>query len=126
MRMSVAAIAAALGVMGAPADAQPAPRRVIVVAEPGDPRAAEQHAALARDAAGLRERDVVVQDATPESAQRSQPGLNIPAQARFNVLLVGRDGGVKLRRDHPVNASEINALIDTMPMRRAEMRAARR
>ena len=55
-----------------------------------------------------------------EARQRS--GLGVVAHTAFELLLVGRDGGVKLRRDAPVAASEITALIDTMPMRQAEMR----
>ena len=44
------------------------------------------------------------------------------SRAAFEVLLIGKDGGVKLRRDKPVAAFEITALIDTMPMRQDEMR----
>jgi hypothetical protein len=38
------------------------------------------------------------------------------------VILIGKDGEVKLRREGPVQATEIFALIDSMPMRRQEMR----
>ena len=38
------------------------------------------------------------------------------------VLLIGKDGGVKLRRSMPVSPEDINALIDSMPMRQREMR----
>ena len=40
----------------------------------------------------------------------------------FQVLLIGKDGGEKLRADNPIAPEKIFALIDTMPMRRAEMR----
>jgi hypothetical protein len=92
------------------------------VGRPDDPRVAQQHAALQSDAAALRERDVVVQDITPERARRERPELGMDAAAVFEVLLVGRDGGVKLRRREPVAAAKISALIDAMPMRREEMR----
>ncbi|MEO1019351.1 MAG: DUF4174 domain-containing protein, partial [Pseudomonadota bacterium] len=39
----------------------------------------------------------------------------------FRVLLIGKDGGVKLRSNEWVSAHEVFALIDTMPMRRREM-----
>ena len=39
----------------------------------------------------------------------------------FSVILVGKDGSVKLRHNAPVAMSEIYALIDEMPMRRREM-----
>ena len=41
---------------------------------------------------------------------------------RFVVALVGKDGGVKIHADEPIPASEIFGRIDTMPMRRREMR----
>ncbi len=110
----------ALGLMTAAA--APSPHRlVVVVAETNDPRATQQHTLLEQDTEGLRERDVVVQDITPEVA-RHRPELGVSSKVAFEVLLVGKDGGVKLRRQTPVAASEIAALIDTMPMRQQEMR----
>ena len=41
----------------------------------------------------------------------------------FRVLLIGKDGGVKLRREESVSAEELFSRIDAMPMRRNEMRA---
>ena len=115
----------ALGLVAIPASAQSSPRLLIVVGLPNDPRVTEQHAALEHDGAALRERDVVVQDLTPEAARRDRRKLGIGRDATFEVLLVGKDGQVKLRRELPVAASEITALIDTMPMRRDEMRRQR-
>jgi hypothetical protein len=40
----------------------------------------------------------------------------------FTVILIGKDGGEKLRRAESVTLGEIFARIDTMPMRRQEMR----
>ncbi len=40
----------------------------------------------------------------------------------FVVLLIGKDGGVKLRLTRPPEATELFELIDSMPMRRQEMR----
>ncbi len=39
---------------------------------------------------------------------------------RFKVLLIGKDGDVKLRSDRIVGATEMFGLIDSMPMRNAE------
>lgn len=39
----------------------------------------------------------------------------------FQVLLIGKDGGVKLRSEQPVPVQDIFGLIDSMPMRRQEM-----
>lgn len=112
----------ALGVLTTAAAAQSAPRRLIIVGSPDDKRVARQHAVLKQEADALRERAVVVTDITPKAVQRERPELAVDPQATFQVLLIGRDGGVKLRRDSPVDGSEIAALIDTMPMRRNEMK----
>jgi hypothetical protein len=39
----------------------------------------------------------------------------------FRAVLIGRDGGVKLRQDEPILAADLFALIDSMPMRKQEM-----
>ncbi len=39
----------------------------------------------------------------------------------FRVILVGKDGTVKLDRKSPVNGNDLFTLIDSMPMRRYEM-----
>lgn len=67
-----------------------------------------QLAGLEAAAAGLQERDMRVV---------TQPGRD------FRVRLVGKDGGVKLDLGEPVEASALFALIDAMPMRRAEMKS---
>jgi hypothetical protein len=41
---------------------------------------------------------------------------------KFTVLLLGKDGGEKLRSDGVVEPDRIFRLIDSMPMRRDEMR----
>ncbi len=111
----------ALGLIVATAAAPSPHRLVVVVARSGDPRAVKQRLALQCDASALGERDVVVQEMTPEAARRDRPELSVGSQAAFHVLLVGKDGEVKLRREAPVASSEITALIDTMPIRQSEM-----
>jgi hypothetical protein len=41
---------------------------------------------------------------------------------RFTVILVGKDGGVKLKRHTGARLNDIFALIDAMPMRQEEIR----
>jgi len=41
---------------------------------------------------------------------------------QFTCILVGKDGGTKLKRHSPVKLEEVFDLIDAMPMRRQEMR----
>ena len=43
-------------------------------------------------------------------------------QQEYAVLLIGKDGGVKLRSDEPVTTVRLFSLIDSMPMRRREIR----
>jgi hypothetical protein len=50
---------------------------------------------------------------------RKQFGI---APDEFAVILVGKDGGIKLKRNDNVRLEEIFRLIDSMPMRQNEMR----
>ena len=58
---------------------------------------------------------------TNSEAEQLRAETGIPAMG-FALRLVGKDGGVKLARSKPVPMEEIYALIDTMPMRRSEMK----
>ncbi len=75
---------------------------------PEDPRYQRRAGWLLVAWRGLRERDL-------EIAVRAAAGQ------RFEVVLIGRDGGEKLRSAAPVPPAELFARIDTMPMWRAEM-----
>lgn len=44
------------------------------------------------------------------------------APNRFTVILVGKDGGIKLKRNEQTDLRQIFTLIDSMPMRQNEMR----
>jgi hypothetical protein len=39
----------------------------------------------------------------------------------FNLILVGKDGGIKLKSEDRVDLSDVFGLIDSMPMRQREM-----
>jgi hypothetical protein len=45
----------------------------------------------------------------------------IPPKA-FSLILIGKDGGIKLKRNDQVDLAEVFELIDSMPMRQNEMR----
>ncbi|MEM7498993.1 MAG: DUF4174 domain-containing protein [Pseudomonadota bacterium] len=93
-------------------------RPIVVFAEEGDPRLAEQLERFRAGAAALRERENVVivgTGADTPLARRFEP-------EGFTVILVGKDGGEKLREGRVVEVEELNTLIDRMPMRRREMR----
>ena len=57
----------------------------------------------------------------PQTAQYLREKFNVPRN-RFAVILVGKDGGVKLNRQDQTRLEDIFALIDAMPMRQEEMR----
>ena len=111
-------------------------RPVIVFAPSRDaPQVAEQLKRLTRNRDPLAERDMPVFVVTPR-AVTALSGGRAPAtlQAQelraaygvkddgFAVVLVGKDGGEKLRSTEPVDADRLTGLVDTMPMRRSETR----
>jgi len=61
---------------------------------------------------------------SPEAAAGLRRRTDVPAEG-FCVLLIGKDGGVKLRSSKPVSPDEVFALIDAMPMRQAELKRKR-
>lgn len=86
---------------------------------PDDPDYVEQCAALHAATEGLLERDVVVLSDTDPGGGG---GLRLLFGVQgFEVLLVGKDGGVKLRSRQPIAAEAPFAEIDAMPMRRREL-----
>ncbi len=97
-------------------------RRVLLLFAdtPADPELRAQQADLAAHAAGLAERDMVV-IVSNDAALRRQ----VRAPDGFAVVLVGKDGGVKLRKSSPVAFADLAATVDAMPMRREEMRQPR-
>jgi hypothetical protein len=84
----------------------------------------------------LNERDLVVisvlkdmvstreRPAAPVSADDLRDAYDVLPRD-FCVVLIGKDGGVKLRHDEPISAADLFALIDSMPMRKKEMRRPR-
>ena len=123
----------------APAVVAPAPplaafrwRRRVVLAfasSAEDPRLLDQRRVLLGLTEGVNERDlafVAVADRTSGAADAAadlRRRFHVEPRA-FAVILVGKDGHEALRRDRPIAAAELSAVIDAMPMRRDE--AARR
>jgi len=44
------------------------------------------------------------------------------SDSKIEIVLLGLDGGVKLRKNNKLDCQEISAVIDQMPMRRSEIR----
>lgn len=99
-------------------------RAVVVFADsPNDPNFDLQMTYLQDRSADLSERDVVVltdTDPAAESALRTQL-----RPRGFMLVLIGKDGGVKLRKPFPWDVRELSRTIDKMPMRQREIRDRR-
>jgi hypothetical protein len=89
---------------------------------------------IANELAEVADRDLVIfeilesspsrmdmTDLDPQLAQSLRDKFEVP-RGRFAVILVGKDGGIKLERQDETRLEDIFALIDSMPMRREEMR----
>jgi len=109
--------------------------RLLVLSSPapGDANFARQLQQVAATDREFAERDLVLirletggtslagereLDATQVEEMRTALGIDAGA---FAVLLIGKDGTVKLSKNTPVPPDDIYALIDTMPMRQREM-----
>ena len=96
-------------------------RPIVVLADsPDDPRFLEQLRLLEERLADLKERDVVVITDTDPSQQTDLRQALRPRG--FMLVLIGKDGGIKLRKPSPWSVREISRVIDKMPMRRQEIR----
>lgn len=96
-------------------------RPVVVFADtPADPRFIEQMTLLADRPDMLLERDVVVIVDTDPAAQSELRQTLRPRG--FMMVIVGKDGGVKLRKPSPWTVREITRQIDKMPLRQEEIR----
>ena len=81
---------------------------------------------------GLNERDMVIifviRDAVSTNGRPAAAVAAVDLRdaygvlpREFRVVLIGKDGGVKLRQEEPISAADLFALIDSMPMRKQEM-----
>jgi len=107
-------------------------RILLIFASPGDARLQRQRRIVADAATAMAERQlaaVIVSGDAVDGASDKAAALRrryaVP-EGRFAVILIGKDGGEKLRAADPVPAETLFATIDAMPMRRNEMAAGRR
>jgi hypothetical protein len=104
-------------------------RRVLIVAAPSpqDPELAEQRRILDNWATKRDERDLTIVEIIVDQVRGA--GDSAPALRRkfrlpttFTAILIGKDGGEKLRSEQPFPAAVLERTIDAMPMRRAGRR----
>ena len=97
----------------------------------------QQHTLLRGHEAECEERDLLVfhlfadgisyageVQVDAESTDDLRRRFNVASRA-FHLMLIGKDGGVKWQTDQPTPLAQIFEIIDRMPMRQQEMRAAR-
>lgn len=95
------------------------------------------HSSLAAQKAEVADRDLIIfeiLESDPSSMNSkylaSEAAMSLRkrykvTRGEFAVLLIGKDGGIKLSRQNETRLEDIFALIDAMPMRRQEIRQKR-
>lgn len=110
--------------------------RLLLIFAPDDmhPHYERIGAEINAQSAEIRDRDLVVFEIFDKDPSKMNASPLSPADVnalrmhfgisrqKYALILVGKDGGVKLKRDNRVPLSEIFKLIDSMPMRKNEMR----
>jgi hypothetical protein len=108
-------------------------RVLVIFADKDNSRAARQESQLLSARSDLEERDMVVFKlggseirllfgaAENLDGDAIRDELGGPEAGEFAAVLIGKDGTVKLRVSEPVSNGELFAIIDSMPMRAAEV-----
>ncbi len=115
--------------------------RVLLVfaPNPNDAHLQSQLQQLDADPSGFRERNLILVPVLEPGSMAQLPQSQLPtatltpedeAMARqkfhrhdnFQVVLLGKDGGEKSRADSPMAPDKLYSTIDSMPMRKAEMK----
>ncbi|MGC6399132.1 DUF4174 domain-containing protein [Sphingomonas sp. FW199] len=122
------ALIAALALQSAPTlEAMRWEKRVIVLFADSEDSAARQRAMLS-DRMGMAERDlhlieVIGDRVSGTSTPAGDLRRRLKPETPFTLILIGKDGGVKLRSGEPVSARRLFETVDAMPMRASEGKA---
>lgn len=85
-----------------------------------DHKLIEQKKLLASDPSGLHERDIEVK--VYLQAEHKEAFAKMHLKKPFTVILLGKDGGEKLRMHDVLSLQKLYGTIDAMPMRKQEMK----
>jgi hypothetical protein len=118
--------------------------RALLVFAPSedDPRFVQQQSLLRDHAPEMADRDLILIPVlghwNPSPSMNSLRNENVPFSnadeqqymrrrfkvpaGSFTVILIGKDGGEKIRQATPIDMQHLSAIIDAMPMRQQEMR----
>ena len=103
-------------------------RLLIITSETFDnDRAQRQLRMLKKEMSGLKDRKLIIYHVTSEGYKTNfntevSGESEISVGEDFQITLIGLDGGEKFQSDRPEPASVFFSKIDSMPMRKAEMR----
>lgn len=117
-------------------------RVLLIFAGAHDPKVEQQWSMLVGMRKQVAERDLVVVrlsqslvrmhdgNSSPEAVFSPSEEQAVRAHFRvtgdeFTVILIGKDGGEKLRSHQPITWQRLQDTIDAMPMRQSEMRHSR-
>lgn len=102
--------------------------RALLVFAPSDqnPSFQQQMNILTAHTHEMQDRDLLALPMVTTTEQDQQQRdlrhrFHVPPE-RFMVILIGKDGSEKLRRDIPLTAEQLEQTIDAMPMRKDEIR----
>ncbi len=110
---------------------------LIFAAGPEDPQLEIQLRTLGEHAAEAHDRDLVIialpyRSPSPTAVKLSQADADFARRqfgvppGEFAAILLGKDGGAKLRSAKPLSMAKLIETIDAMPMRQGEMRGTPR
>jgi hypothetical protein len=112
-------------------------QRVVLIFSPDfqSGKGRDQLSIFKKEKEGLEDRRLIVYQITPEKAVKGTLPIDNPdfikkmyqrfavPKNNFMVVLIGLDGGKKLKQSKLLTTEELFAIIDGMPMRRSELRS---
>lgn len=101
-------------------------RRVLLFADKAnDTTLTKQKQLLDLDVAGCLERDVRTEIYITSRTDKSLLKKYTITHPQFTFILIGKDGGIRLRSTKVIPKEQLFALIDAMPMRQDEIKRQR-
>jgi Domain of unknown function (DUF4174) len=98
-------------------------RRILIFApDSANISSINQNRIFEKEEKGCVERDIIVEYHTLKSKGNALFDKYNVSKNGFTLLLIGKDGSVKMRSKEVIAAARIYALVDAMPMRKDEMR----
>lgn len=111
---------------------------IILVQDQSNQILKNQISELKKSVDGLEDRQIIVYQSQPGKYQKGLGNGNKweasgeiykrlkETDSEFEIVLIGLDGGIKLRKRELLKCEELFGVIDQMPMRRSEMNGKKR